>query len=56
MRDFALLGVVFLTLAACGVAYHSSGIVFNHTGSMPSRRPVACPTVYWSSPAPPMPW
>jgi type IV secretory pathway protease TraF len=27
--------VVFLALAACGVAYHSSGIVFNHTGSMP---------------------
>ena len=34
-RDFARLGVVFLVLAACGVAYHSSGIVFNHTGSMP---------------------
>lgn len=34
-RDFARLGVVFLALAACSLVYHSSGIVFNHTGSMP---------------------
>ena len=34
-RDFARLGVVFLGLGACGVAYHSSGVVFNHTASMP---------------------
>jgi conjugative transfer signal peptidase TraF len=34
-RDFARLGAVFVLLWVAAVAYHRSGVVLNHTGSMP---------------------
>lgn len=34
-RDFAALGAVFAGLGAAAIAYQRSGVLLNHTGSMP---------------------